>query len=221
MSLHRRADRLLGLARAAVPFAAGLIAWRDPRTGRYATIREFGYTGDVSQFLLTDFVRYDPGFTAVTNARERTLFWADVPGYSRSTTAREVLLPSGFKEGTTIVLERSGAASGLVHLSLGTSRVPDHARTFVGALREDLTELVSDAQAEVRVSAGGALDDLTHRELDVLRLVAGGLTNQQIAHRLGISGSTVSTHLERIHTKLDVTNRVAAAMVAVRRGLIE
>jgi HD-GYP domain-containing protein (c-di-GMP phosphodiesterase class II) len=57
---------------------------------------------------------------------------------------------------------------------------------------------------------------LTERELAVLRLVADGLTNRAVAHRLGISAKTVNTHLEHVHAKLGVSTRTAAVLIATR-----
>lgn len=218
--IHRRADRLLELARTAVPFVAGLVASRDAATGHYTVLSHFGYRTDLERYLLTDFLEHDPGFSAVVDQPERTLFWADVPNFADSTTARSVLVPGGFREGTSLALHRTGAPIGVAHLSMASVDVPAHARAFLAALRPDLTDLVSDARRCPRSVDGEGLT-LTARELDVLRLVAAGLTNQQIARRLTISISTVSTHLERIHTKLHVTNRVAAATAALRGGLID
>lgn len=61
---------------------------------------------------------------------------------------------------------------------------------------------------------------LTAREIDVLRLVAEGLTDPQIARRLYLSPRTVHTHLRSIYAKLDVPSRAAAARVAVERKLL-
>ena len=57
-------------------------------------------------------------------------------------------------------------------------------------------------------------DLLTDRERDVLRLIAEGLTNQEIADRLVISLNTVKTHVKSIYHKLDVRNRAEAAAKA-------
>jgi DNA-binding CsgD family transcriptional regulator len=62
--------------------------------------------------------------------------------------------------------------------------------------------------------------DLTPRELDVLRLVAEGLTDIEVAERLYLSRRTVSTHLTSIYTKLGVSSRTAAARFAVEHALI-
>ena len=61
---------------------------------------------------------------------------------------------------------------------------------------------------------------LTDREMDVLRLVVDGKTNQEIGHALGISDKTVEKHLEGVFSKLEVASRVEAAVRAVREGLV-
>jgi DNA-binding NarL/FixJ family response regulator len=62
--------------------------------------------------------------------------------------------------------------------------------------------------------------ELTKRELEVLALVVEGKTNQEIGLALGISDKTVEKHLEGIFGKLGVASRVAAAVHAVRDGLV-
>ncbi len=62
---------------------------------------------------------------------------------------------------------------------------------------------------------------LTPREMDVLRLVVGGRTNQAIAIELGISEKTVEKYLESMFSKLNVSSRVEAAVLAIREGLVE
>ena len=58
---------------------------------------------------------------------------------------------------------------------------------------------------------------LTNRELHVLVNVAEGLTNKQIAVRLGLSENTVRNHLTRVYNKLEAGNRTEAVMTAMRR----
>jgi DNA-binding NarL/FixJ family response regulator len=63
--------------------------------------------------------------------------------------------------------------------------------------------------------------ELTSRELDVLRLVAAGQPNKQIAAELAISERTARTHVSRILRKLGLSSRTQAALWAVREGLVE
>jgi DNA-binding NarL/FixJ family response regulator len=63
--------------------------------------------------------------------------------------------------------------------------------------------------------------ELTSRELDVLRLVAAGKPNKQIANELSISERTARTHVSRILRKLHLSSRTQAALWAVREGLVE
>jgi two-component system NarL family response regulator len=65
-----------------------------------------------------------------------------------------------------------------------------------------------------------ACDPLSARELDVLSLVAEGLSNREAGERLGLTENTIKGYLKSIIGKLDVPDRTAAAMVAVQRGLI-
>jgi DNA-binding CsgD family transcriptional regulator len=60
---------------------------------------------------------------------------------------------------------------------------------------------------------------LTAREVEVLRLVAAGMTNRQTAHALEVRPNTVRKHLENAYRKLGVTNRTQAAMMAVQLGV--
>jgi DNA-binding NarL/FixJ family response regulator len=72
--------------------------------------------------------------------------------------------------------------------------------------------------ATARDTTGGVR--LTRREMDVLRLVAGGLSNRQVAKDLGLSAGTVKVHVSNILGKLNVSTRTEAAVWAVRTGLV-
>jgi DNA-binding NarL/FixJ family response regulator len=65
-----------------------------------------------------------------------------------------------------------------------------------------------------------ALETLTEREREVLRLIARGLTNREIAESLVISELTAKTHVSRILTKLDLMNRVHAVVFAYETGVV-
>ena len=65
-----------------------------------------------------------------------------------------------------------------------------------------------------------AVDDLSEREVDVLRLVAQGMPNREIADALSLSEHTVKSHLANILAKLHLRSRAHAAAYAVQAGLV-
>jgi two-component system, NarL family, response regulator len=62
--------------------------------------------------------------------------------------------------------------------------------------------------------------NITARELEILKMLAKGLTNKQIGHVLGISDNTVRNHVNSIIEKLEVSDRTEAATTAIQRGII-
>jgi DNA-binding NarL/FixJ family response regulator len=64
-------------------------------------------------------------------------------------------------------------------------------------------------------------DNLTPREIEILTLLALGLANKQIAHRIKISDKTVRNHISNIYQKVKVVDRSQAVLYAVRKGLVE
>jgi DNA-binding NarL/FixJ family response regulator len=74
--------------------------------------------------------------------------------------------------------------------------------------------------AEVQAALANRGSDLSKRETEVLRLVAEGLSNVQIAERLFVAPSTVKTMLARVYAKLDVADRAAAVAAALANDII-
>ena len=103
--------------------------------------------------------------------------------------------------------------------TLDPARAAQQALQGLQARREGphVGALVSEPDAEV---PGQAATVLTPRELDVLKLVAQGLSNPDIARRLVLSEHTVHRHLANILRKLGLTSRAAAAAWGTRAGLI-
>ena len=96
-------------------------------------------------------------------------------------------------------------------------------------MQKELLDVIRDVHAgrkrigqEVATElADHATDDaLSAREVEVLRLIAGGNSNKLIADRLDLTEATVKTHLTHIFEKLGVEDRTQAAMAAVKRGIV-
>jgi RNA polymerase sigma factor (sigma-70 family) len=82
-------------------------------------------------------------------------------------------------------------------------------------------EEIAQDQLDDRVDAredNEAIKTLTRRELEILRLVAEGLTNEEIGKKIFISEKTVKTHLTNIFDKLKVNNRFKAALLIMGRS---
>ncbi len=77
------------------------------------------------------------------------------------------------------------------------------------------------AQISKQTGHGGPSDILSERELEVLRLMATGAANKQIAASLSVSESTAKTHVANIFQKLGVNDRTGAVTLAVQRGIIK
>ena len=82
-----------------------------------------------------------------------------------------------------------------------------------------LKEMWSDPSPEISPTQGSEIDPLTERELEVLKLVARGMSNEEIAEQLVIAERTVRTHVSNILGKLHLANRTQAALYALREGL--
>ena len=79
-------------------------------------------------------------------------------------------------------------------------------------------EVTSQVMAIIRERQTG--NDVSNRELEVLRLLAQGKTNEQIAHELVISANTVKTHVKSTMKKLGASNRAEAVNIAIRKGVL-
>jgi DNA-binding NarL/FixJ family response regulator len=77
------------------------------------------------------------------------------------------------------------------------------------------------AEASYELADHATSDALTPAEIDVLRLIAGGSANKQIAAELSITEDSVKGRVKHILSKLGATDRTHAAMIGVKRGIIE
>ncbi len=115
---------------------------------------------------------------------------------------------------------RAGAAGYVLKRAAATDLV-----AAIRAVQHGDTYLDPQLTRQLHAAVGNASlqppADLTERELEVLTLVAEGLTNRQIAAKLMISVKTVQSHRTNIMEKLDLHDRTDLVKYAIRRGLIE
>lgn len=109
---------------------------------------------------------------------------------------------------------KAGAAGYLLKSSLRTELVST-IRDVHNGLRRIPPEIA------VSLTEHFAADDLSAREIDVLRCVAAGHSNKIVADRLSISEDTVKGHMKSLMAKLDANDRTHAVMIAMRRGFLE
>ena len=157
-----------------------------------------------------------------------------MPGMSGAETTREIMRRS---PSTTVlvVTVSTGEADVLEALEAGAAGYllkDSHPAELIGAietavngetpLSPRIAKLVVQRarMAPTGQAATVTAADLTERELEVLRLLADGLDNRQIGEALYLSPTTVKRHVSTIVVKLGVSNRVQAAIWAVRAGLI-
>ncbi len=147
----------------------------------------------------------------------------DAPVYARA------LLEEGSAGRAYLLKERVSDPEQLVgairEVARGGSVIdPKVVETLVAALGAVTPEAEPAATAEQRAATsakGGLAEPLTERELEVLRLVADGDSNQDIARKLVVSLATVKTHINHIFGKLDAESRVQVVARARTLGLLE
>jgi DNA-binding CsgD family transcriptional regulator len=106
------------------------------------------------------------------------------------------------------------------------ARSPDEAAAELrkevraGRLDGDAVEAVLDAAGHRTRRRPERPAGLTARAVEVLRLVARGLSTKEIAQQLKMSPKTAGNHIEHIYSKIGARNRVAASLFAVERGLL-
>lgn len=118
-------------------------------------------------------------------------------------------------------------AAGVLHKSARIKEVVDAARQLLARetllSTEEVIEMLrlSGRQREEEHRKNWGIEQLTPRELDVLRALADGLSDREIAGRLDVRGGTVRNHIVSIFGKLGVHSRLQALVAAVRHGVIE
>jgi DNA-binding NarL/FixJ family response regulator len=88
-------------------------------------------------------------------------------------------------------------------------------------IQPELTPLLKEKMEEKNNVEANLDDTLTKREIEVLKLLAEGLFNKEIAYMLAISEKTVKNHVSNIFKKIDVSDRTQAAVYAIKNNLVD
>jgi DNA-binding NarL/FixJ family response regulator len=127
--------------------------------------------------------------------------------------ARIIMLSSSDTDGEIQRALRSGAAGYVLK-----SMPQEELLAVIRAVHAGRRHVPAEVAAVLAEHLGE--EDLTRRELDVLRLIRDGRKNKQIADELSISENTVNFHIKNIVEKLGASDRTHAVTIAVRRGLL-
>jgi DNA-binding NarL/FixJ family response regulator len=128
--------------------------------------------------------------------------------------ARVIILTTSDGDGEIHRALRAGA-SGYILKSMPKNEILEVIRSVHAGKRHVPPEIA------VRLAEHLADDDLTIRELDVLRLIRDGYRNKQIADQLTIAETTVNFHIKNLVSKLRANDRTHAVTIAIRRGLLQ
>jgi two-component system, NarL family, response regulator LiaR len=190
---------------------------------------------------LRTFLSYDPdlevvgeaadGKEALTKARELTpdvvlmdLLMPEMDGIAATAAIRREL-PETEVLALTSVLEDASVVGAVRAGAIGYLLKDTQAEALCKAIKaaaEGQVQLTPKAAARLMqaVSSPESPEALTERETDVLRLLAQGYSNKQIARSLNNTEKTIKTHVSRILSKLGVQSRTQATLYAIRTGLV-
>jgi len=140
--------------------------------------------------------------------------------------AQHVLVLTTFDEDRIVYDALAAGASGFLLKTAPPAQLVDAVRTVAAGealLAPTVTRRLIEEYVRRPPPGGGdndRLEELTDRELEVLTLMARGLSNSEIAASLVVSGATVKTHVNRVLSKLDLRDRVQAVVFAYEHGLV-
>ena len=171
----------------------------DPRFEVIGEAKDGGEAIEMALEHKPDVVLMDLQMPRVTGVEAVKRLKADAPD------VRTVVV-SAFAEGSMIAEAMESGATGYVSKDVEL---------------EEVAAKIMEVAAAKRVKSLARHTTLSSRETFVLRQVAVGLSNKQIARKLGISEKTVRNHISHIYEKLEIYDRSQAVLYAVRKGLVD
>jgi len=171
---------------------------------------------ELAQALQPDLVLMDlkmPGFNGIEATRQICAHWPQVKVLVLTTYDDDEWLFDAIRAGAAGYLLKDTPRAEVVEAIRGTVA----GRAYVDpAVTAKLLHQLADNQTQ---PATTITDKLSEREVDVLRLLARGYTNADIAGALHLSEGTVRNHVSAIFAKLEVGDRTQAAIIAIQHGL--
>jgi DNA-binding NarL/FixJ family response regulator len=135
----------------------------------------------------------------------------------------KVLILTTFETDSNVIQALKAGASGYVlkdsspdAIVSSVVAVMSGERVMAGAVANRVLQMLTGATTPKEF-----YDGLTNREIEILKLLANGMANKQIAYRLKISEKTVRNHVSNTYEKLGIYDRSQAVLYAVRKGLVE
>ncbi|MDK1389867.1 response regulator transcription factor [Sinorhizobium sp. 8-89] len=129
---------------------------------------------------------------------------------------QKIVMLTVSEAGDDVTAALKGGAKGYVLKGIGSRALADVIRTVASGesyVAPTLSAKLLSSNSPAPESKSDLIADLTPREHEVLRLVASGMSNKQVARKLDLQEKTVKHHMTQIMTKLGVANRTEAAMV--------
>ncbi len=193
---------------------AGAIMSHAARPFGGVVVASVGYAAHTADYLATRLFEQPAVGGLLAEAGDAPVFWADVPRGTALRLIDDVLAPSGYREGASMVLERDGrGGSTILHVSYTRPEVAEQTRPAVAGALVPCRRVLSDLRAR-------AACRLTPRETQILTLIARGMDNAEIAATLVVARRTVATHIERILAKTGAPSRAGAVATGIRLGLV-
>jgi len=176
---------------------------------------------EMARELLPDIILMDVSMPVMDGLEATRRLHRELP------TSRVVILTVSEEETNLFEAIKSGAV-GYVLKNMPSRRLHSYLQGVMrgeapmsGAMAAKVLEEFSRRGDPAQESLHMAEESLSDREREVLQLVAEGLTNQEIGERLCLSENTIKKHLANVLDKLHLSNRVQAAVYAVREGLVD
>ena len=132
----------------------------------------------------------------------------------------KILALTSFNEETLIQAALEAGAIGYLMKNISATELAEAIRAAHGG-KPTLAPEATQALIHAATRPPGPGHDLTEREREVLKLLAKGLSNAQIADHLGVSPHTIRNHVSRIFSKLNVSSRTEAATLAIQYKLVD